>query len=507
MEASTDGRKFVTKSNFPRNLTKPAVFPEWDQEGTHAGYEAMISNERRSAFKGSFSRLRGAVGKPLVRNTVWQYVSNIAGAVIVFVYSLVVGRMLGVEQYGLLSLCLGFAGLVFNFIELRLHESVIRYLTEFWEAGDLPRALATVRLSLMVDVVTGLLALLLVGALAPFAPLFFADLHGEGHTTLFCLAGLALFFSNVGNATAIGLLRVFDQFRALALVKLAGQIFKVLMTVAALIVLKWNVTGVLAIAVATNLFSTLGLAIVAYRQLNQRIPLRTTSASIELLRPRLKEMRGFALNMYGVSLAAIPTRDLDINLLGAYSSAGVIGTYKVARDFMAAIWQISDPLLFVLYPEFAKLWTRREFQSLSRYLTWGVVGLCISSVCLCGTAYFIVPPIIEISLGAQFAPAGTFFQWMLCGALAWIPLLWVNPLLMAAGRANLFLRASLVASIVILLIDVALIPHFEGTGAAIAYAVGHVAAPLVSLWLAKSAGIFKQLRAEPEPLEQMATTE
>jgi O-antigen/teichoic acid export membrane protein len=315
----------------------------------------------------------------------------------------------------------------------------------------------------------------------------------------FWLGGFALFFSNVGNATAIGLLRVFDGFRSLALVKLSGQVFKLAATGAALFALGWGVTGVLAIAVLANLLTTLGLGIVAYRQLDRRIPVRSTPAPFSLLRPRLREMRGFVLNMYGVSLAAIPTRDLDVNILGGCSTAAVIGTYKVARDFMGAVWQVSDPLLFVLYPEFTRLWTRQDFSGLRRFLRWGIAGLLAATVLLCGSAYFIVPPVIELALGSQFATAGTYFRWMLFGALAWMPLLWVNPLLMAAGRANLFFRSVVAASACILVFDLLLIPRWGGEGAAIAYAAGHVAGPLVALCLARSSGIFTRLREGNDP--------
>lgn len=462
----------------------------------------MTKIKANTIFERAQLRCRAAANSPLFRNTVWQYVSNVLGAAIVFFHSLLVGRLLGVEQYGVMSLSLGFAGLVFNLVELRLHEWVIRYLTEYWEARDLPRALATVRLSLFVDIASGLAALLLVGALAPLAPLMFRDLGNQHHLSLFWLGGLVFFFGNVGNATAIGLLRVFDGFRELALVKLTGQVFKLGATAFALLVLGWGVIGTLCVAVAASLLTTLGLAYVARRELVRRIPLAATDAPIDLLQARFAEMRSFALNMYGVSLAAIPTRDLDVNLLGSFSTASVIGTYKVARDFMAAIWQVSDPLLFVVYPEIAKLWTNKQFAMLRQFVRQSVVGLGAAAVLLFATAYFAVPIFIERTLGPQFAEGGYYFRWMIWCILIWMPLLWVNPLLMAAGRANLFFRATLVASSVILIVDLLLIPRWGGDGAAFAYAIGHLVAPVVSLWLARSAGVLTPLRDESATTSQ-----
>jgi len=326
----------------------------------------------------------------------------------------------------------------------------------------------------------------------------FRELGDKEPISLLWLGGLVLFFGNVGNATAIGLLRVFDDFRALALVKLAGHVVKLAATAGALFLLGWNVFGVLSVAAAASLLTTLALGFAAYRQLNRRIPVWSTPAPLGLLRPRLREMRGFVLSVYGVSLAAIPTRDLDVNILGGCSTAAVIGSYKVARDFMGAVWQVSDPLLFVLYPEFARLWTKKKFEQLRGLLRKSAAGLSVASFALCATAFVITPPVIELAMGTSFAAAGSYFRWMLGGVLAWMPLMWVNPLLMAVGRANLFFRATLMAGLTILALDLVLIPRWGGTGAAIAYGLGHVLAPLISLSLARRAGIFKPLCATDE---------
>jgi O-antigen/teichoic acid export membrane protein len=280
----------------------------------------------------------------------------------------------------------------------------------------------------------------------------------------------------------------------LALVKLGGQVFKLATTAGAILLLGWSITGVLAISVAASLLTTFGFGWIAYRAMKQRIPISSADAPISLLRERFAEMRGFALSIYGASLAAIPTRDLDVNLLGGFSTAAVIGTYKVARDFMAAIWQVSDPLLFVVYPELAKLWTRREFRTLRGFLRNCVLGLSAAALFLFAIAFLAVPPVITLTLGEQFAEGGSLFRSMAWCLVVWMPLLWVNPLLMAAGRANLFFRATLVASATTLLLDLLLIPNFGATGAAIAYAAGVLASPIAGLALARRAGLFTELR-------------
>lgn len=422
------------------------------------------------------------------KNVAWQYLSNIWAIGLGFLYSLLIGRALGAAEFGLISLGLGFAGLIFGVLELRLHEAVIRYIAEFWEQNDYRRTLAIVKLSLLVDASTGTLALVVALITAPLAQEYL--IRDPRGLIVVWLSALSVFFINVGNRTAIGLLRVFEQFKLYALVIMAGTTLKLIVTLGAILLMGWGAIGVMIVTVLTSLLTNLALVGMALWQLNRRIPLRQTQAPMSVLWPRLREMSRFVLNTYGLSLASIPTRDLDVNLLGWFTSLKVVGIYKIAKNFMAAIWQISDPAFYVIYPELSKLWSKKQFATLKTFIKKLIILLGGTGVLLFSGTFVLVPRGIQWMMGSEFAEAGTIFQWMVWSLLFWMPFLWVNPLLMAAGLPNLSLRAALMSNLLTLGLYLIWIPIWGGQGAALAYGMGVPLNLGIAIHLGRRAGVI-----------------
>ena len=421
-------------------------------------------------------------------NVAWQYAANAYLAAVGFLYSLVIGRALGPAEFGLISLALALAGVIFNVVEMRLHEAVVRYVAEFWEREDHARVLAVAKLSLLVDVGTGLLAFALVVALTPV--LASQVVQDPRAVPALVLAGLSLLCSNVGSVTATGLLRIFGMLKHLALLTIGGISLKLAFVLAVLWGTDLGALGVLAASVLSSLITNVALGVIAVWALRQRVQLGTLHAPISLLRPRLREMRSFMLSTYGLSLSSIPTRDLDVTILGWFSPLEVIGAYKIAKNFMTSMWMASDPIFFVVYPEIAKLWAKRDAAGVRAFVTRLLVMLSISSGALYVVAVFAVPFAIVLLLGAEFAPAGAMFRWMVWCILIWMPCLWVNPLLMAAGLPRLSLVAGVTSSIATFALYLLLIPLWDGQGAALAYGAGVAVNVVVGLVLARRAGIM-----------------
>src|SRR5688572_13394115 len=105
-----------------------------------------------------WERLASGLPTGFLRNVGWQYVSTVAALGIGFAYSVVVGTALGAERFGLIALNVGFVAVVFQFLELRLHEVVIKYFASYTEANDDAKRIALVKLSLVLDVASSALA-------------------------------------------------------------------------------------------------------------------------------------------------------------------------------------------------------------------------------------------------------------------------------------------------------------------------------------------------------------
>jgi O-antigen/teichoic acid export membrane protein len=430
------------------------------------------------------------------RNVSWQYVASMWTMGIGFVYALLVGRHLGAAEFGLIALGLGFASMVFEFVELRLHEVTIRYITEFWETGETSLTLAFVKLTLLTNLATAGLALLVIAGLSPYAQDYL--IRDSRGSVVLLLSGLSLFFISLAYPTSQGLLRVLALYRSQAVVSICGTTLKLALTLGVMWGWGWGVMGVMGVAVAASLVTNLSLLGVALWHLNRHIPFRRTPAPLRLLWPRLLEIRRFVLNTYFLSITSIPVRNLDINLLGWFTSLEVVGVYRVAKNFMTAMFTITDPTFIVVYPELAKMWTKRqpaEMKVFIKKLTW---MLGILALVLFVSTFLLVPQVIQLVMGKEFAGAGLLFRCMAWGILFWAPVMWANPLLMAAGRPDLTLKASLLGSVIILGLYLVCVPLWGGIGTALVNALSAPVGMALTLWLGLRAGIiFPQFRPVP----------
>jgi O-antigen/teichoic acid export membrane protein len=398
----------------------------------------------------------------------WQYLSTILGLLFGFAQSLMLGRALGSAKFGIIALCASYATIVFQCFELSLHEAVIKYVVEFWEAKDERRVIAAAKLALFADALTGLAAL---AAGLAIAPLIRAGVLQGIEYRYIVLGVLAVAFNNIALATSTGLLRLFNQFKRPAILTTTMSGLKLAVSAFGLFVLHWQVLEIMILNAAANLLSNVALATLAALEVRRHTAVRWSDAPISLLRPRLREIGKFVGTTYLFALSGIPMRDVDVAVLGAYGTLSDIGAYRIAKNFMQAIWTLSDPAFVVIYPELAKLWTRRDGPALRRFLVR--MSLLGGSIVfgLCGATFIAVPWFIQHVLGSEFSDAGHVFRWMLWGALFWGPILWIHPLVTAAGKPQVTLVATAVAGAVTIGAYLVLVPHYGARGAAFAYAL------------------------------------
>ncbi len=439
-----------------------------------------------SFFRQKFLRESFPIG--FFTNLSWQYSESTVGMVFGFLYTLLVGRLLGPSEFGLMALGLSFSALVFQIIELRLHESLIRYVAEFWEKGDSNRTLAVIKLSFIADITTGIIALIVVFLLSSFAQVhLIRDPRGS---LILTLSALTIFSGNIATVTSIGILRVFSHFKPLALVRSSGIVLRFLLTLLGLLIFNLDVIGVLIIHVISSSITNLVLTLLALKELNSRIPLMKTNAPIRLLAQRKNEIGRFAWNTYLLSLTKVPIQELDVIVLGWLTSHNVVGVYKVAKNFAIALWTMADSVYFVVYPEIAKLWTKRKINDLSSFVKRltvlvGAVGSIAFSI-----TFLIVPYFIQLIMGQEYAQAGILFRWMSWGILVWAPLIWVPPLLAAADRPDLNFKSSLIVAMATFALLPFTVVSWGATGAALVYALKAPLLMTLLLSFGKRAGII-----------------
>ena len=441
----------------------------------------------REGLPGLLRALGQGIPEGFFQNVGWQYGGTLASTAIYFLFTYVVAQALGVERFGLIALGMGVAAFVCQFINLRQREMTIRYIARFQEEQDYPRMLATVKLSLLLDAACGAVALLALLAVAPWAAGHV--LKADNGLAVVLVAGLAYVIQNVSDDTALGLLRVFGRFRLLAAMDVASACLKLAGALVAVHLFHGGVLAVLAVLAGTHLLVNATLLTRALADLRRRVPL-AAHAPLALLGPHRAEIVRFLKHNYLATLAGSASVELDVNLLGYFGAKETAGVYKLAKSGAVALAQGADAVFLVVYPELARLWARADYARLKGFakrlsLVLGGVG-----VVMYGLAFFLVPFAILKLMKPEYAEAGNIFRCMAWGVMLWTPGIWVAPLIVAAGRTDIMLKAAVICGIASALGYVGAIWLGGVYGAAVMYALSVPLWMIVIIGYGRRAGIL-----------------
>jgi O-antigen/teichoic acid export membrane protein len=399
----------------------------------------------------------------LLRNATWLFSGNVFAALCGFGQAVVLGRALGVDTYGLLAVIMAFVTTVNQVVDIRMWESVTKFVGDFHERGDHGRARATVKLAYLIDVATGIAAFLLVLALAPFAVHRF--LHGQVAAEDVILYAGTLLVATV-NDTSMALLRVFDRFGWLSAERVASAVVRLLALWAAAAA-TGRLTPVLAVYVAVELGR--GVALLALGLHATRSALTGPGPDhIGMVRGRLGAFWRFTLNNAATTVLALITRQVDILILTALRPPGEVGLFRMAKNFGQLILRLSDPVYHAIYPELVRLVNTKpeEIGSFLRRSMRVVLLLVLPA----GTVLMLAAqPVLELAVGRDFAAAATPLRIIVLGALLHAGFLWARPLALARGRAHLSTIAHGAGAAVLVAASYLLVPRFGATGSALTF--------------------------------------
>jgi O-antigen/teichoic acid export membrane protein len=368
-----------------------------------------------------------------------------------------------VAAYGALTFHLGISFIVFQVLDFRPTEVIIRFAAGALDEDPSQfrdRVVGLCGLELAKNMAAASLLLLAGGALSVVVGKI--DLSALASIGLFQL----LFYSVMG--TLRGALRLAGRYAMSGAIPLVPSACRLLLAAAVPtslldvhgLSLIYAISG--AAALAYFLIALAGLGI-GPRQLSPR----SVSRKARAFWASHPGLAGYSRDLLVSSWSMIPTKELDVFLLGLFGGFQSVGLYKTAKNLYQAVWTFFDSVQVVCLPVFSKLVARRNWGRL-----WRLVALVSLTV---GASAMLIYAGVWISGGwvlsvlidgaAEAAAANSVFRLMCIGVLFWGPLFWVSPYLLAVGRSDIFTKAAL--------------------GTMVATAVGYT----IAAWLGQASGL------------------
>jgi len=352
------------------------------------------------------SRIRSGVA--------WKAGSQLTLQVSRMAVALILARLLAPEDWGLAAMVLVFSGIVVVFTDSALGTALIQRRTIVEE--DRSTVFWT---SAVIGLVLMLAGIGLSGPLARF--------YGEPEVAaLFAVVSVGFLVSSLG-ATQQALLVREMRFSRLELRQIAATV------VGAAVGITVALAGFGAWAIVAQLLAEAVVSTVLLWYLAEWWP----SAIYSLT--SLRNLAGFAGNVFGENLLYQAGRNIGNLLMGRFLGASSLGLYALATNIVLVPFsRIAGPLQQVFFPAFAMMSDDRERMTDVWIRATRLVGV-ISIPALVGLAV-VAPDFVEVVLGPKWSDAIPVIQILaLVGLIQSLQTL-CGEVLLALGRANWLLR-------------------------------------------------------------------
>jgi len=409
----------------------------------------------------------------LLKNASWRFGANGVEYAASFIQSILLARFLGMEGFGLFVLVSTYIVIVNKIVDFRVWEVVTKYVAEFKEKDDLPSALSMIKLSYLVDFLSGVLSFLFI--------LFSAGwicqhvLHRPDVQTAAKVYALVLLISTT-QGTSSAVLRVFDKFRIQGLLSAFGSVITLGFIVGALlmrpefIAVFWAIVWAAVVNAVIMTFVTVKHIAPYFQGMWER-------SKISLLKDRFREMTLFLFHTSFNYLITLATKDIDVVILNYFCGVASVGVYQIAKKIARGLGFLADPLYYAVYPDLAKMWAREARSEIRRYLS-RITGLTAFVVLiLTGLLSLFGGDIINFVYGPAYVEAFPALRVMVWGTMIATSLFWMRPVLLSMGKPGVLTGANIFSAVTMFVLSLILVPKYGYMGSAVMfvypYAVGH----------------------------------
>lgn len=319
----------------------------------------------------------------VIKNTGYMVTSNTASTGLTFVQGMLAAIILGPVEYGLLGMVVSFASNVNRLLSFRMGELVVKFGGEYLEKKEIKKAAAVIKFAGLAEIITSLIAYLLLILLAPWAAKVI--LKDPLITRWIIIYGTAL-LANFMTETSMAILQIGDRFRKLATLNFLQSLLTAIWIVI-LFFTKGDLIQVLLAYLAGKFLYGSGIFFLGMITLSELIGKNWWRASLGEL-DNIKGLLKFAFSTNISSTLNLVIRDSEVLWVGYFLSPLYAGYYKFSVAVINAVILPVSQFITVTYPQINKRIIAKQWKELKRlirgtstiafaWIVFCVVGLMI----------------------------------------------------------------------------------------------------------------------------------
>lgn len=345
------------------------------------------------------------------------------------VQGLLVARWLGPAEYGLAALLAAYPGLTFALLDARSDDASIRYLSRFDAEGEPERALAMIRVGVLVDLALAVASALFVFLTASWAARQIAHAPGSGAWIAFAAMSPVL---RSPRATTESAMVVTGHFDRLAILQVGSNIARTTLSLA-IVAAGGGARALVAVGVLASALEGIAYLVVLRAVVGSTWGVGWWRARPGVLRSYRREIAHFLAFSDLGALVGVAAKQIDVVVLGSVRGQAEVGWYRLARSLSGMVGNVVAPLQRVAYQRLVRVEMLDPVQIKAlaiRYLVRG--GLPLGMLVVTG-GVALAPIAIPGLAGRGFEPAVLPTQLLLVSASIWLVGFPLRPWAMAVG--------------------------------------------------------------------------
>ena len=398
----------------------------------------------------------------LVKNSSYLFSSTSISAALSMLQGILVARMLGVENFGVLGTITLFTSVVNKLASFRMSELVVKYVGAYSEADDQERAAAVYKSASIVEAITSAAAFILIMLLAPLAAQYLAK--DPSTTYLFRIYGLII-PANFIMESSVGLLQIFDRFRRMATINIVQSV--VTLTLITIVYFaQGGLTQIVLAYLVGKIIGAGGISIAAVLTAGRQWGSGWWRAPVNLLAAKYRELVHFGVSTNLSASISLVTKDSEVLWVSFFRSPLEAGYYKLALALANIVQMPVSPLPQATYPELARQAARNHWTNMRYIMRQG--STLAGGYTLLATIglIFLGPWLIRTIYAPEFLPAYPALLILLAGLLFANTFYWRRGALLSLGHPDFPTKVNLILAGVKIALVVLLVPKYGYLAAA-----------------------------------------
>ncbi len=324
----------------------------------------------RRIFKTNFIRR-------IVTNSGYMSAATIFAAGTGFVQGIFNFSILGLAGVGLLTAVRSLTGLIDQFVSFRIHELVVRYVRQFEGQNQPQKAAAVFKLAGIFELCSAVIGFGLIWFLSPLGVKLFAD-DPQTPPLWFGIYGLVILFNMVFDTTN-GLLKVFNQFKTLAIIS-AVQNALTLLLIIAVYYIQGGFLEILMAYLLTKLIGALSIMIAAFRTANRQWGGAWWRTPLSVLAKERRSLFRFAFSTNLSATISLVAKDKEELWVTAFLGNEFGGAYILALQLVTFLQIPISPLPDTTYPELSRSVAKGKWRNTAYILRRGTLMAALYSL-------------------------------------------------------------------------------------------------------------------------------